>query len=271
MTLPLQRDLQLRQSLADVSLNAARLAASLIRSRVGALTTLDWREKARADFVSDVDVAAESLIVEHLLAHFPNAGIVGEELSPSAAQDAELAFIVDPLDGTTNFLHGYPQYAVSIAALHNGAVVAAVVLDVARDEVSIAQLGQGAWRDGSPIRVSTIAQPALALVGTGFPFKNLEHVDVFLPQLKRIISSTAGVRRAGAAALDLTDVACGRLDAFWELSLAPWDFAAGMLIIREAGGLVTNFESKELLPVQGPVVASNGLLHDWFLSELGAT
>lgn len=268
MTLPSQRDLSLNDELADASLNAARAAAAYIRSRVPDLATIDWREKARADFVSDVDVGAESCIAEHLLARFPSAVVVGEELTPGAVLNSDLAFVVDPLDGTTNFLHGYPQYAVSIAAMFGGALVAGVVLDVTRNSVCTATRGGGAWRDGVSIRVSSIAEPRRALVGTGFPFKHPERIAGYLPQLARVIEETAGARRAGAAALDLTDVASGRLDAFWELMLAPWDIAAGLLIIREAGGRVTDLEGREALPTHGPIVASNGMLHEWLLDLL---
>lgn len=268
MTLPSQRDTALIDALAEAALTAARAAAAYIQSRVRDLATLDWRAKARADFVSDVDVTAESLIADHLRRSFPAADIIGEELSPAAARTRDLAFIVDPLDGTTNFLHGYPQYAVSIAAVAGGELVAGCVFDVARSSACTATRGGGAWRDDKPVRVSTIADPGRALVGTGFPFKQPERIALYLQQLGRVMESTAGARRAGAAALDLTDVASGRLDAFWELMLAPWDVAAGLLIIREAGGRVTDLEGRDALPVHGPIVASNGLLHDWLLELL---
>jgi len=249
-------------------LDAARAAADFIRSSAPSLATLDWREKARADFVSDIDVGAESRIADHLLGRFPSAVVLGEELSPSAALMEELVFVVDPLDGTTNFLHGYPQYAVSIAAVSSGETLAGVVLDVARDSHYSATRGGGAQRDGTPIRVSTTTEPRRALIGTGFPFKHPYRLDAYIQQLARVIAETSGVRRAGAAALDLTDVASGRLDAFWELMLAPWDVAAGLLIIREAGGRVTDLEGRDATPMHGPVVASNGALHEWLLELL---
>lgn len=257
--------------LGDASLDAARVGAAYIRSRVADLATLDWREKSRADFVSDVDVGAESRITEHLRRRFPRADIVGEELSPAAALTSDLAFILDPLDGTTNFLHGYPQYAVSIGAIVRGDLVAGCVLDVPRDSACTATLGGGACRDGAPIGVSTVGESRRALIGTGFPFKQPERIAEYLPQLARLVAGTAGVRRAGAAALDLTDVASGRLDGFWELMLAPWDVAAGLLIIREAGGRVTDLEGRDALPAHGPIVATNGILHDWLLEVLSPT
>ena len=269
MTLPSQRDASLIDALGEAALTAARAAAAYIQSRAGDLAILDWRAKARADFVSDVDVGAETRIAEHLRRAFPAADIVGEELSPAAALTSDLAFIVDPLDGTTNFLHGYPQYAVSIAAVSGGELVAGCVFDVARGSAYTATRGGGAWRDNVPMRVSTIADPGRALIGTGFPFKQPERIAHYLQQLGQVMRRTAGARRAGAAALDLTDVASGRLDAFWELMLAPWDVAAGLLIIREAGGRVTDLEGRDALPVHGPIVASNDLLHDWLLELLG--
>lgn len=251
-------------------LDAARIAADFIRMSAAGLATLDWREKSRADYVSDVDVGAESRIADHLLRRFPSAVVLGEELTPTTALMEDLAFVVDPLDGTTNFLHGYPQYAVSIAAVSGGELLAGVVLDVARGSACSAIRGGGAFCDGVRIAVSSTTEPRRALIGTGFPFKNTHRLDVYMPQLERVIRETAGVRRAGAAALDLTDVARGRLDGFWELMLAPWDVAAGFLIIREAGGRVTDLAGREAQPIHGPVVASNGVLHDWLLASLTA-
>lgn len=266
--MPSQRNTPTADELASAMLDAARTAADFIRSSASGLATLDWREKARADFVSDVDVGAEARIADHLRRRFPWAVVLGEELTPSVAVMEDLAFVVDPLDGTTNFLHGYPQYAVSIAALSEGETLAGVVLDVARDSVCSATRGGGAMRDGAPIRVSATTEPRRALIGTGFPFRHPHRLDVYLPQLTRVIEGSAGVRRAGAAALDLTDVASGRLDGFWELMLAPWDVAAGFLIIREAGGRVTDLGGRDAKPAHGPVVASNGVLHEWLLDRL---
>lgn len=268
--MPLQRDTTKGEELANAMLDAARIAADFIRTSAAGLATLDWREKARADFVSDVDVGAESRIADYLLERFPSAVVLGEELTPTVALMEDLAFVVDPLDGTTNFLHGYPQYAVSIAAVSGGETLAGVVLDVARSSACSAVRGGGAFCDGAPIRVSSTSEPRRALIGTGFPFRHPHRLGVYLPQLERVIRETAGVRRAGAAALDLTDVARGRLDAFWELMLAPWDVAAGFLIIREAGGRVTGLDGREAQPAHGPVVASNGVLHDWLLASLTA-
>src|SRR6185369_15400958 len=174
-------------------------------------------------------------LISVIMERHPDAGILAEEGSPKAETDGrKLVFVADPLDGTTNFLHGFPWYAVSIAAVVNGQQQAAVVLNVPTGELFTAVLNGGARRAGQAIRVSTISDPGRALVGTGFPFKDREGIAPYMDVLPRLMEGTAGLRRAGAAALDLCDVACGRFEAFWEYRLAPWDVAAGILIIREA-------------------------------------
>ena len=269
--MPSQRDLSINHRLLDACLTGARAGAAYIRSRVHDLPAIDWHEKSRADFVSEVDLGAEDRIGDVLRKAVPEAVVVGEEHTPTHSPGAGVAFIVDPLDGTTNFLHGYPQYAVSIAAAVHGVVSAAVVLDVPRNAEYSATLGGGAWRDGAELRVSRIDQPERALIGTGFPFKDVDRIAPYLPQFQRVVSQVAGVRRAGSAALDLADVAAGRFDAFWELMLAPWDMAAGLLLVREAGGRVTGLDGVDIGPAHTPVVASNGLMHPWLLSQLGST
>lgn len=247
---------------------AADAAVDVIRRGAGGLAALAWRSKAHADFVSDVDLSAERAIRDTLLARVPDARILGEELSPAAALDAPTAFIVDPLDGTTNFLHGYPVYSVSIAAVIGGTLAAGVVVNAASGERFTAALGGGAFRDGTPIAVSSIDEPARALIGTGFPFKTPEQLGQYLRQLDAVSRATAGVRRAGSAALDLCDVACGRFDAFWELTLAPWDFAAGLLIIREAGGCTTTVTGGEVPFTPSSILAGNPAMHAWMLDVL---
>lgn len=253
--------------LVTVARTAARRAAEFIRS-APTPDPSQWSEKARHDFVTTIDRRAEELIAETLLAAVPGSVIVGEELSPGARRTADLVWIVDPLDGTTNFLHGYPQYAVSIAATDGAVLAAGVVHDVARDVVFSAARGAGARLGDRPIHVSATTDPARALVGTGFPFKDLQHVDRYLAQFRAVVASTSGLRRAGAAALDLADVACGRFDAFWELSLAAWDVAAGVLLIREAGGVVTTLEGDEDMLQHGSVVAGNPAMHPWLIHLL---
>ena len=226
-----------------------------------------WVSKGHHDWASEVDYQAESLIGETLRAGAPGSRIVGEESSPELQQQG-LVWIVDPLDGTTNFLHGYPQYAVSIAAAKDGVVEAGVVLDITRECCCGAMRGKGAWCGGTRLRVSGIAEPGRALLGTGFPFKHLDLLDRYLEQFRRLIPATSGIRRAGSAALDLADVAAGRLDGFWELMLAPWDLAAGVLLVREAGGVVTDRAGREIGVEHTAVVAGNPAIQGWLLEQL---
>jgi myo-inositol-1(or 4)-monophosphatase len=248
---------------------AAATAADVIRRRAGDPASFAVREKSPADWVSAVDLAAEEAIRDVVAARHPDAALVAEEMSPDTPAGS-LAFVVDPLDGTTNFLHGYPVYAVSIAALIDGALAAGVVLDVATGALFTATAGGGARLAGQPIRVSATTEPRRALVGTGFPFKHPEQLGPYMAQLPRILAATSGVRRAGSAALDLAAVAAGRFDAFWELRLAPWDMAAGTLLVREAGGLVTDLAGYDAPISDGPVVAGNPAMHPWLLNELAA-
>jgi myo-inositol-1(or 4)-monophosphatase len=259
--------------LLELANHCASAAASIIRSAESGIRTLEWEEKSPADFVSEVDRAAEERIRALVHAALPQARLVGEELSPDAVvthgdSPDGITFIVDPLDGTTNFLHGYPEYAVSIGVLRGGVPAAGVVLNVATGEHFTALRGEGAWRNGERIAVSTIETPSRALVGTGFPFKHPEMLPDYLGQFSRVMTATSGIRRAGSAALDLADVACGRFDAFWELRLAPWDFAAGMLLVREAGGRVTNLAGVDAPVEHGPIVAGNHVMHQWLLKTL---
>ncbi len=197
----------------------------------------------------------------------PGSVVVGEELNPEPVGDG-LVWIVDPLDGTTNFLHGYPQYAVSIAAAVDRVLEAAVILDVPRECLYGAVRGKGAWLGDTRLRVSSITEPSRALLGTGYPFKRLEELERYLDQFRRVLPETSGVRRAGSAALDLADVAAGRLDGFWELTLAPWDIAAGVLLVREAGGVVTDLDGADVGLGHTPVVAGNPAMHAWLLEQV---
>ncbi|HTI05131.1 MAG TPA: inositol monophosphatase family protein [Gemmatimonadales bacterium] len=230
-----------------------------------------WTEKAQHDFVTEVDRAAEGLIAEVLLRDIPDSVIVGEELSPKRVPQGDVVWIVDPLDGTTNYLHGYPQYAVSIGCLADGKLAAGVVHDVCRNRTYRATRGGGAFEEDTRLGVSAVTEPRHALVGTGFPFKALGKLPLFMSQFAAVMGATSGIRRAGAAALDLADVAAGRLDIFWELELAPWDISAGTLLIREAGGVVTRLDgSVDVVSSgqHGALVAGNRTLHRWLLDLL---
>ena len=253
--------------LVDIAARAAERAANYVRG-AHPPESAAWTEKSRHDFVTQVDREAEELIAETLTGLAPGSVVVGEELSPSAEYRGELVWLVDPLDGTTNYLHGYPQYAVSIGALVDGVLSVGVVHDVARDVAYRAARGLGAWSARARLAISDLTEPRRALVGTGFPFKHLDGLERYLRQFAAVMRATSGIRRAGSAALDLADVAAGRFDAFWELTLAPWDVAAGVMLVREAGGLVTTLEGAESVLEHGSIVAGNPTLHAWLLRLL---
>jgi myo-inositol-1(or 4)-monophosphatase len=254
------------QLLAAAQLATDR-AALFLREQEGRQTPDRWSEKGRADFVTDVDREVERLIAETLAEAAPGGRIVGEELSPGTLP-AGLVWVVDPLDGTTNFLHRFPFYAVSIAATLDGEILAGVIEHVPPRVRYHATRGGGAFQDGAPLGVSTITDPRHALIGTGFPFKYAELLPRYQRQFAAVLSRAAGIRRPGSAALDLCDVAAGRYDGFWELALQPWDVAAGTLIVREAGGLVTGLDGEGAVLRHGPIVAGNPVIHPWLLSIL---
>lgn len=252
----------------DAAMTAAGAAAEFIAHEARTHRAIAWEAKSATDFVSHVDLGAEERIRDILHARIPGIRMVGEELSNDGDPEDGLVAIVDPLDGTTNFLHGFPSYGVSICIALDGVPQAAVMHDVARGGCCHATLGGGSFVDQTPLRVSTIDTPPRALIGTGFPFKDIARADEYLRMVRRLMPEVSGLRRAGAAALDLSDVARGRFDAFWELWLNPWDLAAGVLLVREAGGRVTDLEGNDARLVGGTIVASNGVLHDWFLNVL---
>jgi len=221
----------------NTAVRAARRAGSIINRAALGGSALNVRSKRANDFVTQVDGAAEEAVMDIVRKAYPDHGFIAEE-SGETTPDAEFVWIIDPLDGTTNFIHGFPQYAVSIAVQHRGSLAHAVVYDPTRNELFTASKGVGAFVNDRRMRVSKCQRLDAALVGTGFPFKELGRLDLYTRQLQTFMSKSSGVRRAGAAALDLAYVACGRLDAFWELGLSPWDMAAGALLIQEAGGLV---------------------------------
>jgi myo-inositol-1(or 4)-monophosphatase len=259
------RDLDM---LRDVAVAAANAAAAVVRAHRGAGATVEWQPKGRADYVSIVDTAAEERIREIVASALPDARVVGEELTPGDAIGSGITFVVDPLDGTTNFLHDYPEYAISVAVLADRESVVGVVANVPTHSCCVAISGRGATCDGRPIHVSEVREPARALIGTGFPFKYPEQIERYVRELPVIMRSTAGIRRAGAAALDLSAVAMGRFDAFWEHSLEPWDFAAGALLIREAGGVITDVQGQPLPLARSGALAGNPWMHEWMLKVL---
>jgi myo-inositol-1(or 4)-monophosphatase len=227
----------------------------------------DWSRKGNRDYVTEVDRAAEHMISDVLTKAIPGGRIIGEELSPTL-QTGGLVWVVDPLDGTTNFLHDYPSFAVSIAAAVDGVLEAAVVHHVPMQRTYYGSRGGGAWLDGQRLNVSTITDPEFALIGTGFPFRDLSGLENYQRQFAAVAAATSGIRRPGAASIDLADVAAGRFDGFWEQRLSAWDIAAGMLLIREAGGKVTNLEGRDIGIEHTEVVAGNPGIHTWLLEVL---
>ena len=239
----------------NIAVKAARRAGALI-NRASLEGGLEIRAKQRNDFVTQVDQAAEQAIIDVIRRAYPEHSFVAEESGASAGARPEFQWVIDPLDGTTNYIHGFPQYCVSIALEHKGVLTQAVVYDPAKNELFTASRGRGAYLDDRRMRASKCAQLADALVGTGFPFKELARIDLYLRQLRALMGTCAGVRRAGAAALDLAYVAAGRLDAFWEMGLSRWDMAAGALLIQEAGGLVSDLDGKAGFLDSGDIAAA---------------
>ncbi len=225
----------------NTAVKAARKAGAIINRASLDLDQLRVSSKGHADFVTEVDRAAEQAIIEVLSQAYPDHGFLAEESGahrPAGA--ADYTWIIDPLDGTTNFIHGFPQYAVSIGCQHGGQITQAVIYDPARNDLFTATRGRGAFLNDRRLRVSKRSQMKDALIGTGFPFRDFEKLDQYLKLFRRLTATTAGLRRPGAAALDLAYVAAGRFDGFFEYGLKPWDMAAGSLLVLEAGGLITD-------------------------------
>ncbi|HLS82219.1 MAG TPA: inositol monophosphatase family protein [Steroidobacter sp.] len=244
------------QPLLNIAIRAARRAGEVIIRGMNRLHRIDVRSKGQNDFVTEIDTQAEFAIIEIIRRHHPDHGVLAEESGQShGSQDSEYLWVIDPLDGTTNFVHGFPQFAVSIGVQRRGRTEHGVVYDPLRQELFTASRGEGAQLDGRRIRVSAHSGLEGALIGTGFPYRaNLQYLDSYMAMLRVVMQATAGIRRPGAAALDLAYVAAGRLDAFWEFGLAPWDTAAGALLITEAGGMVGTLSGAEYRQ-QGHILA----------------
>ena len=244
----------------NIAIKAARRAGQIINRASNDLDLLKVETKQPNDFVTEVDRKAEAAIIETLREAYPQYGILAEESGETSAQgsgDAEYQWIIDPLDGTTNFIHGLPQYAVSIALAKGGSLEQAVIFDPNRNELFTASKGGGAFLNERRIRVSKRSKLQDSLIGTGFPYRMFEHIDTYLAIFKELAQKTSGQRRPGAASLDLAYVACGRYDGFWEFGLAPWDMAAGALLISEAGGLVSDMRGEATYLASGNVTRSS--------------
>jgi len=240
----------------NIAVKAARRAGSIINRAVLEGGALEIRAKNKNDFVTQVDKAAEQAIIGVIHAAYPDHSILAEESGDTPGARAEHRWVIDPLDGTTNYIHGFPQYCVSIALEHRGVPTHGVVYDPGKNELFTASRGRGAFLDDRRMRVSKCIQLKDALVGTGFPYKEVSRLDLYMRQLRTMMTSSAGVRRAGAAALDLAYVAAGRLDAFWEMGLSRWDMAAGALLIQEAGGMVADLQGGADFLDRGEIAAA---------------
>ena len=242
----------------NIAVKAARAAGAVINRAALDLEVIKVGSKGPNDFVSEVDRRAEEVIIQILLDAYPGHGILAEESGREhGARDSEYVWIIDPLDGTTNFLHGFPVYAVSIALAHRGVVQQAVVYDPTRNDLFFSSKGRGAFLNDRRLRVSKRLRIADALIGTGFPFRKGDNFKRYVKMFEEVMQSCAGLRRPGAAALDLCYVAAGYYDGFFETGLNPWDVAAGSLIITEAGGLIGNFTGESDYLYQREVVAGN--------------
>ncbi len=241
-----------------IAVKAARRAGNIINRAARDLDLLTIKVKGPKDFVSEVDHAAEAAIVETLLDAYPDHAVLAEEGTAKGNNaDAENVWIIDPLDGTTNFLHGFPQYCVSIALQHRGQITQAVIYDPVHNDLFTATRGRGAFLNDRRMRVSRREHLRDCLIGTGFPFRDGSHLDTYLGMMKTMIEQTAGLRRPGAAALDLAYVAAGYYDGFFELGLNPWDVAAGSLLVQESGGLIGDLAGDANFLHGGQVIAAN--------------
>ena len=244
-------------------IKAARKAARRLVRDFGEVENLQVSVKGPGDFVSNADRRAEQTIRETLMEARPNYGWLGEESAPEAGTDPTRRWIVDPLDGTTNFLHGLPHWCISIGLEHRGDVVAGVVYDPIKDEIFVAEKGQGAWLNDRRIRVSARRDMSEMIFATGVPWGASDKIANALKDMSKLLPHCAGIRRFGAAALDLAYVAAGRFDGFWERGLNPWDMAAGICILREAGGLSGSIAEGEMFET-GEIIAANGQVYEPF-------
>ena len=239
----------------NIATKAARKAGSIMVRHMDQLDQIKIQAKGRNDFVSSVDKLAEEEIIYTIQSAYPDHAILGEESGESG--DSEVQWIIDPLDGTTNYLHGFPQFCVSIAVKQNNVVEHGVVYDPLRNELFVATRGRGARLNDIRIRVSKARGLQQSLIGTGFPYRQDKDVEGYLNCMKDVMQNCHGIRRAGSAALDIAYVACGRLDGFWEADLQAWDMAAGTLLIKEAGGMVSDFNGEDKFLDTGNIIAAN--------------
>lgn len=257
-----------RSANLNVMCKAVEAAARGLLRDFGEVENLQVSRKGPADFVSTADTRTEKVLLAELTKARPGWGFLLEEAGHIAGEDPNYRFIIDPLDGTTNFLHGLPQFAISVALEERGEIVAGVVYNPVTDEMFWAEKGQGAFLNGRRLRVSGRRYMNDAIYATGIPFQGRGDHGLFLNELETIMKMSAGVRRLGAASLDLAFVAAGRFDGFWERDLQPWDIAAGIILVREAGGFVSEFDARTKMLESGQIVAGNEFQHKLLLTHL---
>lgn len=250
----------------NIAVKAARRAGGIISRASENLDVLTIKHKSLNDLVSEVDRAAEEAIIDVIKAAYPDHAILAEE--SGASGDSEYVWIIDPLDGTTNFLHGFPQYCVSVGLYHKGIPTHGVIFDPTRNDLYTASRGRGAFLNDKRLRVSKRDKLIDGLIGTGFPFRMIPDLDAYHAMLRDVMTKCAGVRRPGAAALDLAAVAAGRFDGFWEIGLSPWDMAAGALMVTEAGGLVTDLAGNDKFMERGQIIAASPKIFTQLLQTL---
>lgn len=251
-----------------VAEKVALLAGKMILQKSDQWQRHAFSQKGSNDFVTSVDIAVNEKIVSELQKAYPQHGILSEELGRSGVKDSPYQWVVDPIDGTTNFIFSIPHYAVSIALMHKDEPIAGIVYDPIKNELFAAAQGQGAYLNGHRVRVSRQDSLNGALLGTGIPYRNTVAIDVYIDLLRSLIRGTSGIRRLGAASLDLAYVACGRLDGFWELGLRLWDIAAGVLLVREAGGLISDLNGQGNYLDSGDILAGTPVIHKEMLRRI---
>jgi myo-inositol-1(or 4)-monophosphatase len=256
------------EPIVTIAVRAARAAGNLLKRSQQNLDQVHWSAKGRNDFVSEADRAAELLIVETVRQSYPAHAILAEESGHTGDENADVEWIVDPLDGTTNFIHGIPHFAVSIGVKVRGKIEHAVVYDPMRDELFTASRGMGAEVNNMRVRVGKHQEIQDCLLATGFPFRNHALLPIWQQTFDALFESCSDVRRAGSAALDLAYVAAGRLDGFWEFGLSPWDTAAGGLLVKEAGGIIEDIQGKPDFLTTGNILAANPKVFKAMLQKL---
>ena len=259
------------EPMLNIALRAAIKAGDIIEKAFERLDVINVEEKGRNDYVSEVDRKAEREIIYHLSKSYPDHKFLGEESGSTGPEDSDYQWIIDPLDGTTNFLHGIPHFAVSLACTYKGQLEHAVIFDPIKHEEFTASRGKGAMLNGRRMRVSHRKSLDGALIGTGIPFNGyaFDNIEPYLACLRAVAGQTAGIRRAGSAALDLAYLAAGRFDGFWEVSLKPWDIAAGVLLIKESGGMVADFKGGNDFMKTGNIVGGTTKTFKPLLSIVG--